>query len=124
MQWKKPSPRAKPKTSASQQIDALRRALAREKTARKSEAAGRDLVEQRLSAELDGKTRDLRIALDQEAATGEILNIIRQSPGDVQPVFEAILKTSIRLLGGFSGAVSRINDGIQEVVSFLSLGGK
>ncbi len=36
-------------------------------------------------------------ARDQQAATSEILKLISSSPADVQPVFEAIVESAMRL---------------------------
>jgi signal transduction histidine kinase len=47
-------------------------------------------------------------ALEQQTATSEILRVISQSPTDVQPVFDAILPRAVRLLGGYSGTVTRV----------------
>ena len=55
----------------------------------------------RLVTELEGRNRDL-------TATSEILRVISSSPTDVQPVFDAIATSAVRLLGGFSGTVLRL----------------
>ena len=38
-------------------------------------------------------------------ATGEVLSIIRQSPADAQPVFDAIVQSASRLCGALFGVV-------------------
>jgi two-component system, NtrC family, sensor kinase len=48
--------------------------------------------------------RDLTEALARESATGEILRMVRDSPANEQAVFEAIVSSAWRLLGGFGGA--------------------
>src|SRR5262249_45738483 len=41
-------------------------------------------------------------ALERQTATADILKVIASSPSDVAPVFEAIVASANRLLGGFS----------------------
>jgi len=62
----------------------------------------------RLFNELEARNRDLTEALDQQTATSEILRSISSSLTDVQPVFDTIIQNAVRLLGGFSGVVTRI----------------
>jgi PAS domain S-box-containing protein len=57
----------------------------------------------RLFTELAGKNRDLTETLEQQTATGEILRVISQSPTDVQPVFDMIVRNAVRLCGGSYG---------------------
>ncbi len=44
-------------------------------------------------------TRERDEALQQQAATSEVLRIIRRSPADTQPVFEAIVESAAHLSG-------------------------
>ena len=50
-------------------------------------------------------------ALAHQTATAEILRVISESPTDVQPVFEAIVSSGVRLFPGAAVAVSRPIDG-------------
>ena len=50
---------------------------------------------------------ELKEACEQRAVTAEILKVIASSPGDVQPVFKAIVANAARLIGGFSAGVYR-----------------
>src|SRR5436853_1143967 len=63
----------------------------------------------RLFTELQASNRELTTALDTQTATSDILRVISRSQTDVQPVFDAIVSSAARLLGAFSGAVTRIS---------------
>jgi GAF domain-containing protein/PAS domain-containing protein len=54
---------------------------------------------------------ETKAALERQTATAEILKVIASSPSDVQPVFDAIAKASLRLVGGHSATVLRALDG-------------
>ena len=62
----------------------------------------------RLFTELQTSNRELTAALDTQTATSDILRVISGSRTDVQPVFDAILQSAVRLLGGYSGTVTRL----------------
>jgi class 3 adenylate cyclase/putative methionine-R-sulfoxide reductase with GAF domain len=47
-------------------------------------------------------------ALDQQTATAEILRVISSSPTDVQPVFDAIVRSALKLVGGLSALMNRV----------------
>jgi GAF domain-containing protein/anti-sigma regulatory factor (Ser/Thr protein kinase) len=73
----------------------------------------------RLFTELQTSNRDLTTALDKQTATSDILRAISRSQTDVQPVFDAIVESAVRLLGAYSGVLIRIA-GDQIVLAALT----
>ncbi|HVO95154.1 MAG TPA: GAF domain-containing protein, partial [Terriglobales bacterium] len=71
---------------------------------RNSLAASKETNVARLARERDE-------ALDQLAATSQVLKIISNSPGEVEPVFQAILANAVRICGAQFGVLFRYSDG-------------
>ena len=63
----------------------------------------------RLFKDLQARNRELTEAVEQQTATAEILNVISRSPTNVQPVFEAILESAMRLCETAFGAIFRFD---------------
>src|SRR5262249_30591622 len=77
-----------------------------------------------LFAELQDKNRALTDAhaqvseaLEQQTAAGEILRVISRSPTDVQPVFDAIVESALRLCAASHSSVYRVEGDLVHMVA-------
>src|SRR5262245_39206655 len=82
------------------------------KSPKDDDATGRDL-EKRLAEAL----RDKAEAQEQQAATAEILQVISQSPTDIQPVFEAIVESAARLCDGVFSTLHTFDGELMHLVA-------
>jgi signal transduction histidine kinase len=65
--------------------------------------------------------RALERALDQQTATSEILRAMSASPPAVQPVFDAIVRSGLRLLHGYSASMMLLREGESlDLVAYTS----
>src|SRR5215475_10354285 len=74
----------------------------------------------RLFKDLQASNRELTTALDKQTATSDILRVISRSQTDIQPVFDTIVQSAVRLLGGHTSVLSRTKGDQIEVVAFTS----
>src|SRR5262249_19902769 len=59
--------------------------------------------------------------LEQQTATAEILRVISSSPTDVQPVFDAIVQSAVRLCEGVSGTVHQFDGSLLHQVALYGM---
>jgi GAF domain-containing protein len=60
-----------------------------------------------LRGQLGQSRRELKEALEYQAATSEVLDLISRTPTNVQPVFDAIIESAVRLCDSVFGVVWR-----------------
>ena len=58
-----------------------------------------------LRRQLDARTAERDEALAREAAMAEVIQVINASPGDLVPVFDAMLEKALRLCEGVQGSL-------------------
>jgi GAF domain-containing protein len=75
----------------------------------------------RLLNELRQRTDDLTESLGQQTATSEVLRVISSSPGELEPVFQAMLQNATRICEAKIGILFKYEDGAYSAVSLLGV---
>jgi GAF domain-containing protein len=63
------------------------------------------------------RTRELSESLEQQTATSEVLGVISRSPGEVEPVFQAMLKNAVRICEAKFGHIYRWNGDVLSLAA-------
>ncbi len=75
----------------------------------------------RLLNELRQRTDDLSESLEQQTATSEVLGVISSSPGDLAPVFQAMLRNSMRICEAKFGQMFLAENDTARMVAHLGI---
>ncbi len=64
---------------------------------------------------------ELRESLEQQTATSQVLSVISSSPGELEPVFQAILENATRLCGAEFGTLNLYDGEVFQNVAFYNV---
>ncbi len=74
-----------------------------------------------LKKQLEARTRELAEALEQKAATSEVLQVISSSPGELEPIFQAMLANAMRICEAKFGIMYEFANGAFRALSSLGV---
>jgi GAF domain-containing protein len=75
----------------------------------------------RLFDEVQARTQELSESLEQQTATSEVLKVISSSPGELGPVFDAMLANAVHICGASFGGLYRLDDGAWRAAALFGV---
>src|SRR5215471_13296225 len=75
----------------------------------------------RLFDEVQARTRELSETLEQQTATSEVLKVISSSPGELEPVFDAMLANAVHICGASFGGLYQLDDGAWRAAAMFGV---
>ena len=75
----------------------------------------------RLLNELRQRTDELSESLQQQTATADVLKVISSSPGQLEPVFQAMLENAVRICEASFGVLFRNEDGAMRAAAMVGV---
>src|SRR5262249_39053169 len=75
----------------------------------------------RLFDEVQARRRELSESLEQQTATSEVLKVISRSPGELGPVFDAMLANAVHICGASFGGLYQLDDGAWRAAAMFGV---
>jgi GAF domain-containing protein/anti-sigma regulatory factor (Ser/Thr protein kinase) len=75
----------------------------------------------RLFEQVGARTRELQESLERQTASSDVLSVISSSPGQLEPVFQAILAGAARTCDAKFGLLYRVKHGAARIISMFGI---